>query len=599
MSGRGGGFSFAFGGAKRTSAVAAFAPEENKRKLIRLDEDDEPAQPAQKAEEDDPLEAFMAEIKSMSKKEDAEKKKQAEVLKKQKSLDEVHDPFEHLPASKDTSAAADADVDSDEEVYKAAKEADANDDDDDETKRGQIAPLEKVDHSTIQYEEFEKCFYEECEEIAKMTEAEVHEVRRSLDVRVSGTEVPRPISKFDQCGFDKILMAAISKQGYEKPTSIQAQAIPALLSGRDVLGVAKTGSGKTAAFILPMIMHIMDQRELEKGEGPIGIVLVPTRELAEQIYVEARKFSKGHGIRVAAVFGGASKHEQFKTLRQGAEIVIATPGRLIDIVKMKGTNFHRTTYVVLDEADRMFDMGFEYQVRSIVSSCRPDRQTMLFSATFKRNVELLCRDILTDPTKITVGQAGEANADVRQVVDVLNDHSDKWGWLIARLRTFISLGNVLVFVSTKQGAEELSKNLVQNGFPAAAIHGDLQQWERSEVVKMIKNNTLPILVATDVAARGLDIKSIKTVVNFDVARDHDTHTHRIGRTGRAGATDGTAYTLIIKEEGKHAPGLIKSLESAGQPVPAALTELAGNRRYHGKESLPVVKNVLCLNGNQR
>ncbi|KAJ6225567.1 hypothetical protein RDWZM_004112 [Blomia tropicalis] len=238
----------------------------------------------------------------------------------------------------------------------------------------QIDPLPMIYHSEITYPKFEKNFYNEHEEIAKLSVAEVVELRRKLGIRVSGPSAPKPVTSFAHFNFDEQLLKTIRKLEYTQPTPIQAQAIPAALSGRDLIGIAKTGSGKTAAFIWPLIVHIMDQPELKKGDGPIGVILAPTRELSQQIYTEAKRFAKSFGINVVCAYGGGSKYEQAKDLEQGAEIIVATPGRMIDFVKMKATNFLRCTYLVLDEADRMFDMGFEVQVRSICNHVRPDRQ---------------------------------------------------------------------------------------------------------------------------------------------------------------------------------------------------------------------------------
>ena len=407
-----------------------------------------------------------------------------------------------------------------------------------------------------------------------MTEQEVSEYRKTLGIRVSGLDVPRPIKQFSDCGFSSILMNAISKQGYQNPTTIQCQAIPIILSGRDIIGIAKTGSGKTAAFMLPMIVHIMDQPELNKEEGPIGIICAPTRELAHQIFLEAKKFAKPHGIRVSAVYGGMSKLEQFKELKAGCEIVVATPGRLIDLLKMKALTMIKATYLVLDEADRMFDLGFEPQIRSIVGQIRPDRQTLLFSATMPQRVERLAREILSDPIRVTVGEVGRANEDITQVVKVLSSETEKLPWLLEKLPEMIDEGDVLVFSSKKASVDELESQLSTRGFKVAALHGDKDQASRMEILQKFKSGVFHVLIATDVAARGLDIKSLKSVVNFDVARDMDMHVHRIGRTGRAGDKDGVAYTLITQKEARFAGELVNSLIAAGQNVPPELTDLA-------------------------
>ncbi|KAJ4834142.1 hypothetical protein Tsubulata_049479 [Turnera subulata] len=302
---------------------------------------------------------------------------------------------------------------------------------------------------------------------------DVAEYRKSLAIRVSG---------FDDCGFSPQLMSVIAKQAYEKPTPIQCQALPIVLSGRDVIGMAKTGSGKTAAFVLPMIVHIMDERELAKEEGPIGVVCAPTRELAHQIYLETKKFAKSHGIRVSAVCGGMSKLDQFKELKAGCEIVIATPGRLIDMLK----------------ADRMFDLGFEPQIRSIVGQIRPDKQTLLFSATMPRKIEKLAREILSDPVRVTVGEVGTANEDITQVVQVIPSDAEKLPWLLEKLPGMIDEGDVLVFASKMATVDEIEAQLAQKGFKVAALHGDKDQASRMETLQKFKSGVYHVLVATDV-----------------------------------------------------------------------------------------------------
>ncbi|KAJ6338602.1 hypothetical protein OIU76_008134 [Salix suchowensis] len=418
--------------------------------------------------------------------------------------DEEDDPMESfLRAKKDLGLTLAADAlnagyDSDEEVYAAAKAVDAGmleyDSDDNPVviDKKKIEPIPALDHSSIEYEPFSKDFYEESPSISEMSEQDVAEYRKSLAIRVSGFE------------------------GYEKPTPIQCQALPIVFSGRDIIGMAKTGSGKTAAFVLPMIVHIMDQPDLKKEEGPIGVL------------------------------------DQFKELKAGCEIVIATPGRLIDMLKMKALNMLRATYLVLDEADRMFDLGFEPQIRSIVGQIRPDRQTLLFSATMPRKIEKLAREILTDPVRVTVGEVGMANEDITQVVQVIPSDAEKLPWLIEKLPGMIDEGDVLVFASKKATVDDIESQLALKAFKVAALHGDKDQASRMEILQKFKSGVYHVLVATDVAARGLDIKSIKSVVNFDIARDMDAHVHRIGRTGRAGDKDGIAYTLVTQKRGTNA-----------------------------------------------
>uniref|UniRef100_A0A7N9AWT0 ATP-dependent RNA helicase DDX42 n=1 Tax=Mastacembelus armatus TaxID=205130 RepID=A0A7N9AWT0_9TELE len=436
-----------------------------------------------------------------------------------------------------------------------------------------ILPLPPIDHSEIDYPPFEKNFYNEHEELSSLTGTQVLELRHKLNLRVSGAAPPKPCTSFAHFGFDEQLMHQIRKSEYTQPTPIQCQGVPIALSGRDMIGIAKTGSGKTAAFIWPMLVHIMDQKELEAGEGPIAVIVCPTRELCQQIHAECKRFGKTYSLRSVAVYGGGSMWEQAKALQEGAEIVVCTPGRLIDHVKKKATSLQRVTYLVFDEADRMFDMGFEYQVRSIASHVRPDRQTLLFSATFRKKIERLARDILVDPIRVVQGDIGEANEDVSQVVELLLSGSDKWNWLTRRLVEFTSSGSVLIFVTKKANCEELATNLTQEGYSLGLLHGDMDQSERNKVITDFKKKNLPVLVATDVAARGLDIPSIRTVVNYDVARDIDTHTHRIGRTGRAGEK-GVAYTLLTGKDTTFAGDLVRNLEGANQAVSKELMDLA-------------------------
>ncbi|SPP84980.1 ATP-dependent RNA helicase DDX42 [Drosophila guanche] len=440
-------------------------------------------------------------------------------------------------------------------------------------KKKDIDPLPTIYHSEIEYEPFEKNFYTPHEEIATLDEEGVRELRHTLGVKVTGPSPPNPVTSFGHFGFDEQLIKAVRKAEYTQPTPIQAQAVPTALAGRDIIGIAKTGSGKTAAFIWPLLMHLMDQRELKPGDGPIGLILAPTRELSLQIYNEAKKFGKVYNINVVCCYGGGSKWEQSKALEQGAEIVVATPGRMIDMVKMKATNLRRVTFLVLDEADRMFHMGFEPQVRSICNHVRPDRQTLLFSATFKKRIERLARDVLSDPVRIVQGDLNEANQDITQSVFVFPNPLQKWNWLLCHLVKFLSEGSVLIFVTKKADAETVANNLLVKEHNCLLLHGDMDQADRNKVITQFKRKECDILVATDVAARGLDIPHIRNVVNYDIARDIDTHTHRIGRTGRAGEK-GNAFTLVTDKDKEFAGHLVRNLEGADQEVPEDLMELA-------------------------
>ncbi|CDW58801.1 ATP dependent RNA helicase DDX42 [Trichuris trichiura] len=509
-------------------------------------------------DEEDPLDVFMAGIEAQAKK---DKEKSEEHAKNEP----VEEENKHKLANKDKLVSEEKD------------EADELDFDEEGNplppKKKYIDPLPAVDHTSIEYEPFEKNFYEEHSDIAALTSDEVKKLRQTFDIKVLGAYPPKPVTSFAHFGFDEQLMNVIRKSQFTQPTPIQAQGVPVVMSGRDIVGIAKTGSGKTAAYLWPALYHIMDQRDLQPNEGPICLIVVPTRELAIQVYNEARKYGKPYGLRVVCAYGGGSKWEQTKALQEGAEIVVCTPGRLIDLVKARATNLERVTYLVFDEADRMFDLGFEAQVRSIANHIRPDRQCLMFSATFKKKIERLSRDILSDPIKVIQGEIGEANTDIEQAVEVLPAGPAKWLWLTYNLVKFCSVGKVLIFVSQKLHAEELAKNLSGRDFRVCLLHGDLLQHERNEVIQAFRKEEIPILVATDVAARGLDIPSIKTVVNYDVARDADTHVHRIGRTGRAGEK-GSAYTLVTEKDKEFAGHLVRSLEAVNQNVPKALLDLA-------------------------
>lgn len=437
----------------------------------------------------------------------------------------------------------------------------------------EVDPLPPLDHSKIIYEAFERNFYQEHAEIQKLTPDQQEELRTKLEIKVSGKDPPKPVCSFAHFRFDEQLMRVIRRSDYTQPTPIQAQAIPAALLGRNVIGIAMTGSGKTAAYLWPMIVHIMGQPDLKKGDGPIGLVLVPTRELALQVYSEAKKFSSSYKIAVVCAYGGGSKYEQSRDLELGAEIVVATPGRLIDLIKMGVTNLKRVTYLVLDEADRFFEMGFELQVRSICDHIRPDRQTLLFSATFRKRIEQLARTVTDNPIKIVQKTIGEVNEDVRQHVVILSGSSKKWDWLLKKLVEFLSSGSILIFVTRIVNSEELHNNLRDQGTETLLLHGDMEQSERNRVITAFKRKEKTIMIATDVAARGLDISHIRTVINYDVARDIDTHIHRVGRTGRAGLK-GDAYTLMTEKDKDFAGHLVKNLESSQQDVDKDLLNLA-------------------------
>lgn len=465
-----------------------------------------------------------------------------------------------------------------------------------QTKQRKI--LEPVDHGKIQYESYRKNFYVEVPELAKMTTDEVNALRLELEgITVKGKGCPKPIKTWVQCGVSMKILNALKKHSYEKPTPIQAQAIPAIMSGRDLIGIAKTGSGKTIAFLLPMFRHIMDQRPLEESEGPISVIMTPTRELALQITKECKKFSKPLGLRVVCVYGGTGISEQIAELKRGAEIIVCTPGRMIDMLGANSgrvTNLRRVTYVVLDEADRMFDMGFEPQVMRIVDNVRPDRQTVMFSATFPRAMEALARRILSKPIEVQVGGRSVVCSDVEQHVLVI-DEDKKFLKLLEILGHYQEKGSVIIFVDKQEHADGLLKDLMKASYPCMSLHGGIDQYDRDSIINDFKNGACRLMVATSVAARGLDVKQLILVVNYSCPNHYEDYVHRAGRTGRAG-NKGYAYTFITEDQVRYAGDIIKALELSGSPVPPELEQLWGSFKDQQKAEGKIIKSSSGFSG---
>ncbi|XP_040006940.1 probable ATP-dependent RNA helicase DDX46 [Xiphias gladius] len=465
-----------------------------------------------------------------------------------------------------------------------------------QTKQRKI--LEPVDHGKIQYESYRKNFYVEVPELARMTQEELTSYRLELEgITVKGKGCPKPIKTWVQCGVSMKILNALKKHTYEKPTPIQAQAIPAIMSGRDLIGIAKTGSGKTIAFLLPMFRHIMDQRPLEESEGPISVIMTPTRELALQITKECKKFSKPLGLRVVCVYGGTGISEQIAELKRGAEIIVCTPGRMIDMLGANSgrvTNLRRVTYVVLDEADRMFDMGFEPQVMRIVDNVRPDRQTVMFSATFPRAMEALARRILSKPIEVQVGGRSVVCSDVEQHVLVI-DEEKKFLKLLEILGHYQEKGSVIIFVDKQEHADGLLKDLMKASYPCMSLHGGIDQYDRDSIINDFKNGACRLMVATSVAARGLDVKQLILVVNYSCPNHYEDYVHRAGRTGRAG-NKGYAYTFITEDQARYAGDIIKALELSGSPVLPELEQLWASFKDQQKAEGKTIKSSSGFSG---
>lgn len=430
--------------------------------------------------------------------------------------------------------------------------------------------------STITLSEFQKDFYKPHPNVSNREPQEVERFRTQHEITVKGP-APNPIQEFDEVFVPDYVLNEIKKQNYERPTPIQAQGWPIALSGNNMVGVAQTGSGKTLAFILPAIVHINNQPQLQRGEGPIALVLAPTRELAQQIQNVANLFGSAAYVRNTCIFGGASKGPQAKDLERGCEIVIATPGRLIDFLENGATNLRRCTYLVLDEADRMLDMGFEPQIRKILLQIRPDRQTLMWSATWPKEVRKLAEDFLCEYIQVNIGSMElSANHNIQQIVQVCHEN-DKQNILKKLLESIYDAsenpGKIIIFTQTKRRVELIAGFIRSFGVNCSMIHGNKSQNERDAVLREFRTPNSNILVATDVASRGLDIDGIKFVINYDFPQTSGDYVHRIGRTGRSEAT-GTSYAFFTENNSKQAKDLVAVLTEAKQQIDPKLMDMA-------------------------
>ena len=396
---------------------------------------------------------------------------------------------------------------------------------------------------------------------------------------------------FDQFGLAADILKAIAEQGYTTPTPIQAQAIPVVLSGRDVMGAAQTGTGKTASFSLPIIQRLLPQASTSASPArhPVrALILTPTRELADQVAANVHAYAKHTPLRSAVVFGGVDMNPQSDELRRGVEILIATPGRLLDHVQQKTTSLGQVQMLVLDEADRMLDMGFLPDLQRILNLLPKERQTLLFSATFSPEIKKLAATYLRNPQTIEVARSNSTATNVTQVVYEVAE-GDKTGAVVQLIRDR-GLKQVIVFCNSKIGASRLARLIEKQGIVAAAIHGDRSQNERMQALDAFKRGEIEALVATDVAARGLDIAELPAVINFDLPFNAEDYVHRIGRTGRAGAS-GDALSLCSPNEKKQLADIEKlikrplTIERLVVDVPVAHHEGGSRRRERdGHES---------------
>lgn len=396
------------------------------------------------------------------------------------------------------------------------------------------------------------------------------------------------MTDFQSLGLSDGLLSAVVDNGYDAPTPIQQKAIPLILDGRDLMGLAQTGTGKTAAFGLPLIDRLLEDADRAGPKGTRALILAPTRELVNQIAKNLISFLKHTPLRVASVVGGVSINGQIKRLSKGTDILVATPGRLLDLVDRKAVDLGTASYLVLDEADQMLDLGFIHALRRIAGLVADDRQTLLFSATMPKQINELARSYLRNPERVEVAPAGRTADKVTQSVHFM-DQTKKSDFLLEQLQAKPD-GLSLVFCRTKHGAERLMRKLSQAGVAAGSIHGNKSQNQRDRAIRELREGTINVLVATDVAARGIDIPGVSHVYNFELPEVAEAYVHRIGRTARAGA-DGDAIALCAPEE----IGLFRQIEKligidievvSGEVPPmsaaAGRTKRGGGNRGGGK-----------------
>ncbi|KAF9910611.1 RNA-dependent ATPase [Linnemannia zychae] len=410
----------------------------------------------------------------------------------------------------------------------------------------------------------------------KTTKEQAREFYKENTIEVSGDQDFLPVLKFDEAGF-KSEMLDVTKS-FKAPSPIQAACWPIVLSGRDIIGIAETGSGKTLAFTLPALMHIKGQKEFSlKPKGPSVLVVSPTRELAMQTQEQCVAAGKSSGIKSVCIYGGVSKDDQRRAIRQGVHIIVATPGRLLDLLEDGSCNIDTVSYLVLDEADRMLDTGFEEAIRSILRQTRKDRQTAMFSATWPESVRKLAHDFLDRPIKVTIGSPDlGASSNVTQIVEVLDDPRGKERRLLDLLKDYHKSrkNRILIFALYKKEADRIEQTLQRAGYKVGGIHGDKTQNTRSAALEAFKNGSIPLLVATDVAARGIDITGITHVINVTFPLTIEDYVHRIGRTGRGGQT-GIAHTFFTVNEKGLSGALINVLNDAGVAIPDELRKFGG------------------------
>ncbi|MFW0743768.1 DEAD/DEAH box helicase [Aliarcobacter butzleri] len=394
---------------------------------------------------------------------------------------------------------------------------------------------------------------------------------------------------FSNLGLCKEILRAIKEEGYTTPTPIQSKSIPVILSKKDVLAAAQTGTGKTAGFTLPLLQRLKDSNLKDKKTQVRALILTPTRELAAQVAQSVETYGKYLPFKSAVIFGGVGINPQKALLKKGVDILIATPGRLLDLISQDSLDLSKIEFLVLDEADRMLDMGFINDIKKILAILPKQRQNLLFSATFSNEIKKLADGLLKSPVLVEVSKANSASFKVEQVVHHVD--KDRKKELLLHLVNKNSWQQVLVFTRTKHGANKLSEALVKDKITSAAIHGNKSQGARAKALDDFKNGKVRVLVATDIAARGIDIEQLPHVVNFELPNVAEDYVHRIGRTGRAG-NNGIAISLVCEDEHEYLFGIeklikqkIKKVEINGFKVnPNIKAEPIGNRSNRGNKA---------------
>ena len=401
---------------------------------------------------------------------------------------------------------------------------------------------------------------------------------------------------FSEFGFQEVLLTNINNRGYETATPIQRQAIPTILRGKDILAGAQTGTGKTAAFALPILQQLLDFRETSDREKLRVLVLTPTRELAAQVRTSFCDYGTNLPFRSAAIYGGVNINPQKKDLKKGLSIVVATPGRLLDHLQQGTINLADLKTLVLDEADRMLDMGFIRDIKKILKFVPKQRQNLLFSATYSDDVRDLANQLLVNPALIEVSPRNEPTENVGQSVYFIAKEDKRY--LLAQLIKNSNWYQVLVFARTKYGADRLAKQLTKMGVLAEAIHGNKSQNARTRVLRRFKDGNLPVLVATDIAGRGLDIESLPYVVNYELPNVPEDYVHRIGRTGRAGEK-GEAISLVAPEDKKLLKNIEKMLKKSLDIMSLPIDSDLNGRQFHSARDRKVKNSQTARVGQKQ